>query len=212
MRTWGGVCVYSHVVSTQPFSVAVAGASGYTGGELLRLIDGHPDLRLEAACAGQQAGTPVRAAHPQLATFDELVFSHTDPEILRSADVVFLALPHGQSAALAAQLRPEQYVVDLGADFRLESAAAWEHYYGGTHAGSWVYGLPELPQCVPNCRASTGSPTRGVTPRRSRCPSRRCSLRVWCRRRTSWSWRRAVPAVPVGRQPSGSWRRKSRGR
>ena len=124
--------------------VAVAGASGYAGGELLRLIAGHPELDLVAATAHTQAGTPVAAVHPQLAGLD-LVLGATDPETLADADLVFLALPHGQSAALAARLPAGVKIVDLGADFRLHDADAWGRYYGGTHAGTWTYGLPELP-------------------------------------------------------------------
>ena len=123
--------------------VAVAGASGYAGGELLRLIAGHPELDLVAATAHSQAGMPVAAVHPQLAGL-ELVLGATDAAGLADADLVFLALPHGQSAALAAQLPAGVKLVDLGADFRLRDAAAWERYYGGTHAGTWTYGLPEL--------------------------------------------------------------------
>ena len=124
--------------------VAVAGASGYAGGELLRLISGHPEFELVAATAHSQAGAPVASVHPQLAGLD-LVLSATSPAALSDADLVFLALPHGQSAALAAELPAGVKVVDLGADFRLRDAAAWERYYGGAHAGTWTYGLPELP-------------------------------------------------------------------
>ncbi|PRY27443.1 N-acetyl-gamma-glutamyl-phosphate reductase [Pseudosporangium ferrugineum] len=124
--------------------VAVAGASGYAGGELLRLVAGHPELDLVAATAHTQAGTPVAAVHPQLAGL-ELTLGVTEAATLGDADLVFLALPHGQSAALAAQLPGGVKVVDLGADFRLRDAAAWERYYGGAHAGTWTYGLPELP-------------------------------------------------------------------
>src|SRR4051812_29692397 len=124
--------------------VAVAGASGYAGGELLRLIAGHPDLDLVAATAHTQAGTHVTAVHPQLAGLD-LTLGATDAATLSDADLVFLALPHGQSAALAAQLPAGVKIVDLGADFRLADAAQWAKYYGGAHAGTWTYGLPELP-------------------------------------------------------------------
>ncbi|GAB1693007.1 N-acetyl-gamma-glutamyl-phosphate reductase [Krasilnikovia sp. M28-CT-15] len=124
--------------------VAVAGASGYAGGELLRLIAGHPEFDLVAASAHTQAGAPVTAVHPQLAGLD-LTLTETDPATLADADLVFLALPHGQSAALAARLPDSVKVVDLGADFRLHDADAWARYYGGPHAGTWTYGLPELP-------------------------------------------------------------------
>src|SRR3954470_15014207 len=124
--------------------VAVAGASGYAGGELLRLLAGHPEFDLVAATAHSQAGAHVSAVHPQLTGLD-LMLSATDALGSADADLVFLALPHGQSAALAAQLPGGTKIVDLGADFRLQDAALWERYYGGTHAGAWTYGLPELP-------------------------------------------------------------------
>src|SRR4051795_7094827 len=124
--------------------VAVAGASGYAGGELLRLIAGHPEFDLVAATAHSQAGTPVAAVHPQLAGLG-LILRPPDAATLADADLVFLARPHGQSAALAAQLPAGVKVVDLGADFRLRDAAQWARYYAGPHAGTWTYGLPELP-------------------------------------------------------------------
>jgi N-acetyl-gamma-glutamyl-phosphate reductase len=124
--------------------VAVAGASGYAGGELLRLIAGHPEFELVCATAHSQAGMPVTAVHPQLVGLD-LTLVATEPAILADADLVFLAMPHGQSAALAAELPDGVRVVDLGADHRLTDADAWARYYGGTHAGAWTYGLPELP-------------------------------------------------------------------
>ena len=129
--------------------VAVAGASGYAGGELLRLLAGHPELDLVTATAHAQAGAPLHAVHPHLLDLDlrlsDLTLSPTDAETLAGADLVFLALPHGESAALATQLPASVAVVDLGADHRLRDAAAWAAYYGGTHAGAWTYGLPELP-------------------------------------------------------------------
>jgi len=124
--------------------VAVAGASGYAGGELLRLIAGHPEFDLVAATGHSQAGAPVSAVHPQLVGLD-LVLGATDPAVLAEADLVFLALPHGESAAVAAALPDTVKVVDLGADHRLTDVAAWARYYGGPHAGAWTYGLPELP-------------------------------------------------------------------
>src|SRR4051794_2696537 len=124
--------------------VAVAGASGYAGGELLRLLAGHPEFELVAATAHSQAGTHVTAVHPQLTGLD-LTLGVTDAAGLADADLVFLALPHGQSAAVAAQLPTAVKIVDLGADFRLADGALWEKYYGGAHAGTWTYGLPELP-------------------------------------------------------------------
>jgi N-acetyl-gamma-glutamyl-phosphate reductase len=124
--------------------VAVAGASGYAGGELLRLIAGHPEFEIIAATAHANAGAPVASLHQHLVGLD-LTFSETDPEVLATADLVFLALPHGESGAVAAKLPPQVRVVDLGADHRLRDAADWARYYDGPHAGTWTYGLPELP-------------------------------------------------------------------
>jgi N-acetyl-gamma-glutamyl-phosphate reductase len=124
--------------------VAVAGASGYAGGELLRLIAGHPEFDLVAATGHSQAGMPASAVHPHLVGLD-LALRATSADSLTDADLIFLALPHGESAALAAALPAGATVVDLGADHRLADAAAWQRYYGGAHAGAWTYGLPELP-------------------------------------------------------------------
>ena len=126
------------------FSAAVAGASGYAGGELLRLLDAHPDLSVEVVAAASNAGELVTSVHPHLRQFSGRVFEPTEPDRLAEADVVFLALPHGQSAAIAAQLPDPTLIVDLGADFRLRDPAQWVKYYGGSHAGAWTYGLPEL--------------------------------------------------------------------
>ncbi|HSK25912.1 MAG TPA: N-acetyl-gamma-glutamyl-phosphate reductase [Jiangellales bacterium] len=125
--------------------VAVAGASGYAGGELLRLVLGHPGLELGPVTAGAQAGRRVTEVHPALTPLHGTAFAATTPEVLGAADVAFLALPHGESAALAAALPADQLVVDLGADFRLQDPVAWERFYGSAHAGTWTYGLPELP-------------------------------------------------------------------
>ncbi|BCB74324.1 N-acetyl-gamma-glutamyl-phosphate reductase [Phytohabitans flavus] len=124
--------------------VAVAGASGYAGGELLRLIAAHPELDLVAATAHSQAGAPLAVVHPHLTGLD-ITLGATGPESLADADLVFLALPHGESGALAAALPGGVKVVDLGADHRLRDPDAWVRYYGGEHAGPWTYGLPELP-------------------------------------------------------------------
>lgn len=125
--------------------VAVAGASGYAGGELLRLLATHPELDVAVAAAGGSAGAAVTSVHPQLPQLWDVAFVDTEPDTLATADLVFLALPHGESAALVAQMPDDVRVVDLGADFRLADAAAWQAFYGGEHAGTWTYGLPELP-------------------------------------------------------------------
>jgi N-acetyl-gamma-glutamyl-phosphate reductase len=125
--------------------VAVAGASGYAGGELLRLIMDHPGLELGPVTADQNAGSPVAAAHPHLRALAGREFEPLDPARLAAADLVFLALPNEGSAAAVAALPPEHAVVDLSASFRLADAGAWSAYYPSPHAGRWTYGLPELP-------------------------------------------------------------------
>jgi N-acetyl-gamma-glutamyl-phosphate reductase len=125
--------------------VAVAGASGYAGGELLRLLLGHPAVELGAVTAGSNAGERLGSLQPHLAPLADRVLGETDGDTLAGHDVVFLALPHGQSAAIAAALPEDTLVVDCGADFRLRDAAQWAAFYGGEHAGCWPYGLPELP-------------------------------------------------------------------
>lgn len=124
---------------------AVAGASGYAGGELLRLLLAHPEVEIGALTGHSNAGQRLGALQPHLLPLADRVLQETTPEVLAGHDVVFLALPHGQSAAVAEQLGPDVLVVDMGADFRLKDAADWETFYGSPHAGTWPYGLPELP-------------------------------------------------------------------
>src|SRR6202046_5829527 len=123
--------------------VAVAGASGYAGGEILRLLLGHPayaDGRLEigALTAAASAGSTLAEHHPHLIPLAQRVVEPTELDVLSGHDVVFLALPHGHSATLAEQLGPETVIIDCGADFRLTDAAAWERYYGSPHGGRWA--------------------------------------------------------------------------
>jgi len=126
------------------FKVAVAGASGYVGGELLRLLSGHPDVQIGALTAGAAAGSALGELHPHLVPLAEHVLLETAPATLADHDVVFLALPPGHSGELAAALDGDVLVVDCGADHRLLDATEWEAFYGSSHAGAWAYGLPEL--------------------------------------------------------------------
>ncbi|MFM9379403.1 N-acetyl-gamma-glutamyl-phosphate reductase [Gordonia sp. VNK21] len=129
--------------------IAVAGASGYAGGEILRLLLGHPrlatgEVEIGSLTAGGNAGTRLGEIHRNLVPLADRVLVDTTPEMLAGHDVVFLGLPHGQSAAIAEALPPTTLIIDCGADFRLQDAGEWTRYYGGTHAGTWPYGLPEL--------------------------------------------------------------------
>jgi N-acetyl-gamma-glutamyl-phosphate reductase len=132
------------MISRMGMTAAVAGASGYAGGELLRLLLAHPDLEVGPVAAGSSAGRAVTDLHPQLPALAGRVFADTDAATLADADIVFLALPHGESAAVAAQLPVDLPIVDLGADHRLGDPGAWEPFYGTPYAGQWPYGLPEL--------------------------------------------------------------------
>ena len=125
-------------------SVAVAGASGYAGGELLRLLAQHPDLEITTVTAFQNAGLPLVATQPHLRSLAHLTLHETTPEVLAGADVVFLALPHGTSGEITAELPDDVLVVDCGADHRLTDPTAWAEFYGGEYFGAWNYGLPEL--------------------------------------------------------------------
>ena len=124
--------------------VAVAGATGYAGGELLRLLAGHPEAQVQTVTAHSSAGRPLRDAAPHLRAFSSMTVQETTVETLAGHDVVFLALPHGASSEIAAQLGPETLVIDAGADHRLQDPSAWTRFYGSEHAGFWPYGLPEL--------------------------------------------------------------------
>ncbi|MEU6604722.1 N-acetyl-gamma-glutamyl-phosphate reductase [Streptomyces shenzhenensis] len=124
---------------------AVAGASGYAGGEVLRLLLAHPEVEIGALTGNSNAGQRLGTLQPHLLPLADRVLAETTADALAGHDVVFLALPHGQSAAVAEQLGPDVLVVDMGADFRLQDAADWTRFYGSEHAGTWPYGLPELP-------------------------------------------------------------------
>jgi N-acetyl-gamma-glutamyl-phosphate reductase len=137
--------------------VAVAGASGYAGGELLRLLAGHPDLEITVVSAGSSAGKPITSIHQNLTghpAFDGKDFAPTSAEALKDAEVIFMALPHGESATLAAQL-PGARIIDLSADFRLGDEATWHQFYGDApYSGRWAYGLPELPGAKDKIKAA----------------------------------------------------------
>ena len=126
--------------------IGVIGASGYAGGELLRLLSVHPKFQVVSVSAHTNAGEFVTSVHPQLQSHAGLKFLSLDSVDFSDLNLVFIALPHGESAALISEIPSHVRIVDLGADYRLESSAAWEKYYGGKHAGAWVYGLPELSQ------------------------------------------------------------------
>ena len=124
---------------------AVAGASGYVGGEVLRTLLAHPEVTIGAVTASSNAGARLGKLQPHLLPLADRVLDPTDAEHLSGHDVVFLGLPHGASAEVAATLGDDVLVIDCGADFRLDSSDDWAEFYGGDHAGTWPYGLPELP-------------------------------------------------------------------
>ena len=124
--------------------IGVVGASGYAGGELLRLLSEHPNFEISFISAHSNAGESITALHPQLTQFEGQQFSAVNVDDLNKCDLVFTALPHGESAKLISQLNEKVKIVDLGADYRLTEKTQWDKYYGGSYAGSWTYGLPEL--------------------------------------------------------------------
>ncbi|WP_245961876.1 N-acetyl-gamma-glutamyl-phosphate reductase [Quadrisphaera granulorum] len=140
--------------------VAVAGASGYAGGEALRLLLGHPEVEVGAVTAASSAGTRLGDVHPHLMPLAERVLAETTPELLAEHDAVVLALPHGASAALAAQLPDDLLVLDCGADHRLADPVAWKTFYGSEHAGTWPYGMPELPTAPFSTTTSGAAPDK----------------------------------------------------
>ncbi|OIK05279.1 N-acetyl-gamma-glutamyl-phosphate reductase [Streptomyces monashensis] len=139
---------------------AVAGASGYAGGELLRLLLAHPEVEIGALTGSSSAGERLGTLQPHLTPLAEREVRPTTADVLQGHDVVFLALPHGRSAAVAQQLGDTTLVIDCGADFRLADAADWETFYGSPHAGTWPYGLPELP----GARAALAGTRRAAVP------------------------------------------------
>jgi N-acetyl-gamma-glutamyl-phosphate reductase len=126
-------------------NIGLIGGSGYAGGELLRLLAQHPHFVVTSISAHSNAGEEITSIHPQLQSYAGRKFSAFSVSDFQDCDLVFLALPHGESAKLIAQLPEKIKIVDLGADFRLKNEDSWDKYYGGTYAGSWLYGLPDLP-------------------------------------------------------------------
>lgn len=154
------------------YSVAVSGASGYAGGEILRILAAHPDVEIRTVTAHSNAGQPLIQHQPHLRSLAHLTLQDTTPEVLAGHDIVFLALPHGQSGQYTDVLSDTPLVIDAGADHRLESVADWDAFYGGDFHEPWVYGVPELPVAgakqrerligasriaAPGCNASTVS-------------------------------------------------------
>jgi N-acetyl-gamma-glutamyl-phosphate reductase len=154
------------------YSVAVSGASGYAGGEILRILAAHPDVEIRTVTAHSNAGQPLIQHQPHLRSLAGLTLQETTPEVLSGHDIVFLALPHGQSGQYTDALDGTPLVIDAGADHRLESVADWDDFYGGDFHDPWTYGVPELPVdgskqrdrligasriAAPGCNASTVS-------------------------------------------------------
>ena len=125
--------------------IGIIGASGYAGGELLRLLAMHPEFEVCTVTAHSNAGEAITTVHPHLTSYTGKTFSAFNPKDFDCCEVIFLALPHGESAGVISSLQSGAKIVDLGADFRLEDSAKWDKYYGGNHAGTWTYGAPELP-------------------------------------------------------------------
>jgi N-acetyl-gamma-glutamyl-phosphate reductase len=143
---------------------AVAGASGYAGGEVLRLLLSHPEVEIGTLTAGGNAGSRLGEHHPNLLPLADRLLADTSPDELAGHDVVFLALPHGHSAAIAAELGEDVVVIDCGADHRLNDPADWQRWYGGEHPGTWPYGIPELPGAREKLRNSKRVAVPGCFP------------------------------------------------
>ncbi|MGO1770428.1 MAG: N-acetyl-gamma-glutamyl-phosphate reductase [Microbacterium sp.] len=146
------------------YSVAVSGASGYAGGEILRLLANHPDVEIRTVTAHSNAGDPLVAHQPHLRSLRDHVLAPTTPEVLSGHDVVFLALPHGQSGQYTDALADASLVIDAGADHRLTSAEEWAAFYGGDFHEPWTYGVPELPAGGAKQRESLRGATRIAAP------------------------------------------------
>jgi N-acetyl-gamma-glutamyl-phosphate reductase len=146
------------------YSVAVAGASGYAGGELLRLLAAHPEFEVRTVTAHTNAGQKLFEVHPHLRSLRHLTLAETTPATLAGHDVVFLALPHGASGAITAELPADTLVIDCGADHRLTNPNDWAAYYGGDYYEAWAYGIPELPTATGKIRDALAGVTRIAAP------------------------------------------------
>ena len=135
---------YASLGYARSMKIGVVGASGYAGGELLRLLSKHPKFQPTYISAGSNAGELITTVHPHLTQYENQKFEETTPEKINQCELVFIALPHGESAKLIANVDSSVKIVDLGADFRLSDSQQWVKYYGGEYAGKWHYGLPEL--------------------------------------------------------------------
>ncbi|WEK60245.1 MAG: N-acetyl-gamma-glutamyl-phosphate reductase [Candidatus Microbacterium colombiense] len=146
------------------YSVAVSGASGYAGGEILRLLASHPDIEIRTVTAHSNAGQPLIQHQPHLRSLAGLTLQDTTPEILAGHDIVFLALPHGQSGQYTDALGDTPLVIDAGADHRLTSQESWDAFYGGAFHAPWTYGVPELPVAGTKQRDALRGATRIAAP------------------------------------------------
>jgi N-acetyl-gamma-glutamyl-phosphate reductase len=124
--------------------IGLIGGSGYAGGELLRLLANHPHFEVAAISAHSNAGEEITSIHPHLRSYAGRTFSAFSPGEFVQCELIFLALPHGESAKIIAQLPESAKIVDLGADYRLTSKESWEKYYGGEYAGAWTYGIADI--------------------------------------------------------------------
>ena len=201
---------------TDAVKAGIVGASGYTGAELLRLLAGHPAFEVAVATAHTHAGQAVGEHTPSLAAaYPGLVYEDNDPACLDGLDLVFCALPHGESQRLVPDLRGRVgLVVDLAADFRLHDAALYPRWYGEQHAapellGTAVYGLPELFR--DGLRGATLVAAAGCYPPRRGWPSRPWYAGVWCSPPASW-WtpRRASPGPAAARRSRCTSERSTR--
>ena len=151
------------------YSVAVSGASGYAGGEILRLLAAHPDIEITTVTAHSNAGDPLAVHQPHLRSLAHLTLQPTTPDVLAGHDIVFLALPHGQSGQYTDALAGTPLVIDAGADHRLRSADAWAQFYGGDFHDPWAYGVPELPVAGGKQRANLVGASRIAAPGCNAC-------------------------------------------